>query len=73
MTHQVHALGGRPNEIDSVTAADASECRTRIWRVVQDPRRIDHVESTRPQAWIVQVGFDELYLIKSETSGSRGG
>src|SRR5216684_8880029 len=52
---------------------DASECRTRIWSVVQNPRRIDHVESTRPQAWIVQVHFDELYLIESETSGRRGG
>ena len=52
---------------------DASECRTRIWSVVQNPRRVDHIESTRPHAWIVQVRFDELYLIKSKTSGRRGG
>jgi hypothetical protein len=52
---------------------DASECSTRIGSVVQNSRRVDHIEGARPEAWIVQVGFDELYLIKSETAACGGG
>src|SRR5260370_21612438 len=50
-------------------AHHARERRTRVWSVVQNSRRVDHIESTRSQAGVVQVGFDELYLIEVETSG----
>ena len=36
---------------------------------MENPGRVDHIESTRSQAWVVQVGFDELYLIEFETPG----
>src|ERR1700730_8153876 len=50
-------------------AHHARECRTRVWSVVQTSYRVDHIESTRSKAGVVQVGFDELYLIEVETSG----
>ena len=48
------------------------ERRARVRRMVQDARRVDHVERARPQTGPPEIGLDELHAIQPEAPRRRG-